>query len=265
MDVVTGGVCLHCQVDGPEGAPWVVFSNSLMTGLHLWDGQVEVLANRFRILRYDARGHGGSTVPSQDCTFDQLIEDLRTLLDHFSIARAAAVGVSMGGVTALGLAGRHPGRVSHAMICDCQPASTPAGASAWEERIGVARAGGMAALVDATIARWFRPETLAENPPALGRVRAMIAGTPLDAFIRAARALQDYDLRSVLGNISCPTTFLVGAQDAALPAAMQAMAASVPGAGFTSIAGCGHLPNIERPAEFNAALLAFLDAPPARS
>lgn len=266
--VTVDGVALRCRLDGPEGAPWLAFSNSLMTDLHLWDAQVEAFGDRFRILRYDTRGHGGSAVPPADCSFDRLVADLAALLDRFAVTRGTLVGVSMGGVTALGAAARHPDRVARVMICDCQPAATPAGAAAWEERIGVARAAGMAALVEPTVGRWFRPEFLRQDPPALGRVRAMIGATPLDGFVRAARALQRYDLRPDLGTLAargCPAAFVVGAADAALPQAVRAMAASCPGSRFMELAEAGHLPNVEQQAGFDAALAALLALPDERS
>ena len=262
--VAVGGLGLRCRVDGQAGAPWLVFSNSLMTDLTLWDAQVHALAGRFRILRYDQRGHGGSAVPPADCTFDALADDLAGLLDHFGVATATVVGVSMGGVTALALAARHPGRVARVAACDCQPASTPAGGAAWDERIAMAQAGGMAALVEPTVARWFRPETIQQDPPALRQVRVGIGATPLNGFIRAARALQHYDLRAALPALRCPAAFIAGAEDGMLPAVMRATADSCPHATFTAIPDAGHLPNVEQPAPFNAALSALLAIPPHR-
>ena len=259
--VRVGGLALHCRVEGPEGAPWLAFSNSLMTDLTLWDAQAAAFASRFRILRYDQRGHGGSAVPPEDCTFDALADDLAALLDHFGAAAATVVGVSMGGVTALALAGRHPGRVARLMACDCQPRSTPANAAAWEERFALARAGGMAALAGPTVARWFRPDFVQRDPPALGRVRAGIAATPLDGFVRAARALQSYDVRDVLPALRCPAAFVVGEHDGVLPAAVRAMAEACPHASFTEVPDAGHLPNAEQPEAFNAALSALLATP----
>lgn len=259
--VAVAGLGLRCRVDGPAGAPWLVFSNSLMTDLTLWDAQVPAFAGRFRILRYDQRGHGGSAVPPADCTFDALAEDLAGLLDHFGVTAATVVGISMGGVTALALAARHPGRVARIAACDCQPASTPAGAAAWDERISMAQAGGMAALVEPTVARWFRPDTIRQDPPALRQVRAGIRATSLDGFVRAARALQEYDLRPALPMLRCPVAFIAGAADGTLPATMRATAGSCAQATFTVIPDAGHLPNVEQPMPFNAALSTLLTAP----
>jgi len=259
--VRVGAVGLRCRVDGPAGAPWLVFSNSLMTDLTLWDHQVAAYAGRFRILRYDQRGHGGSGVPSDGCHFDGLVEDLAAVMAAFDVQAATVVGVSMGGVTALGLAARHPARVSRVGVCDCQAASTPAGAAAWDERIAVAQAGGMDALAGPTLARWFRPETLRAETPDLGRVRAMICGTALPGFVRAARALQNYDYRALPAALRCPAAFIAGSEDGALPQALQGMAAACPGSTHTVIPDAGHLPNIEQPARFNAALDALLASP----
>jgi 3-oxoadipate enol-lactonase len=235
-----------------------VFSNSLMTDLRLWDDQAAAFGDRYRILRYDQRGHGGSFVPPGDCSFDRLADDLAALLEHFDVTAATVAGVSMGGVTTLGLAARYPARIARVAICDCQSASSPAGAAAWDERIAIAQAGGMAALVEPTVTRWFRPQAAQESPEVMDRVRAMVAGTPFDGFVRAARALQNYDFRPFLAALTCPAAFMVGAQDGALPAAMQTMAAACPGADFTIIPDAGHLLNIEQPAAFNAALATLL-------
>ena len=256
---------LWCRVDGAAGAPWLVFSNSLMTDLSLWDDQMAAYVGRFRILRYDQRGHGGSSVPPGSCHFDDLADDLVAVLDAFDVEVATLVGVSMGGVTVLGAAARHPARVARVAVCGCQPASTPASAAAWGERIVVAEAGGMAALVEPTVARWFPPGTAQADPPFLHRVRDMIAGTSLQGFVRATGALQDYDYRSYPAVLGCPTAFIAGAEDGVVPRMMRGMAAACPGSSFTAIEGAGHLPNIEQPARFNAVLDALLAQPPAQA
>ncbi|HWK44425.1 MAG TPA: alpha/beta fold hydrolase [Stellaceae bacterium] len=257
--IAVNGLTFRCRVDGTEGAPWLVFSNSMMTDLTLWDAQVAALGDRFRILRYDQRGHGGTSVSPGDCTFDQLVEDAVALFDVFGIGRAHVVGVSMGAATALRLAARFSDRIQSVVMADGQAATPPTGAQAWAERIDLARREGMAALVEPTIARWFRPAFIASGSPVLDDVRRMIRGTPIDGFARCARALQAYDFRDDLGKLRCPTLLLVGAADGALPATMRDMACSVTGALFVEIDEAGHLPNVEQPERFNAALTAFLN------
>jgi 3-oxoadipate enol-lactonase len=221
---------------------------------------VAAFGDRFRILRYDQRGHGGSAVPSGDCHFDRLVADLAALMHHFGIVQSSVAGVSMGGITAIGLAARHPDLVARVLISDCGPASSPAGAAAWDERIAVVRAGGMAALVEPTIGRWFHPESVDAELPGIARVRNMIRTTPPGGFIRAARALQDYDFSAELAAIACPARLVAGEADAALPEVMRGMTACCQGAVFAPIAGAGHLPNIEQPALFNNELAALLAA-----
>ena len=261
QSIDVAGQRLRIRVEGPDGAPPLVFSNSLLTDLSLWDAQAASFADRYRVVRYDQRGHGGSAVPDADCSFDQLIDDLAGLLARLSLADATVCGVSMGGVTALGLAARYPGLVARVAICDCQPASTEAGATAWDERIAMAQREGMEALAGATASRWLRPQTVRDGGACVRAVLRMVGATPLDGFVRAARALQRYDLRPDLGRLATrgmPAAFVVGAEDAALPQAVRSMADAVPGATLAVIPDCGHLPNLERRAAFDAILSTFL-------
>jgi 3-oxoadipate enol-lactonase len=248
----------RCRVDGPAGAPWLVFSNSLMTDLTLWDDQVAAFGDRYRILRYDQRGHGETGVPTATADFDTLAQDLALLLDAFAIDRAIVAGVSMGAATALRFAALHPDRTRALVLSDGNAATPPGGAAAWNERIAVAAVGGMPALVEPTVGRWFTPASLAANGPAVGRVRAMIRRTPFDGFIRTVAALQDFDFRGDLAGVACPALLIAGAADGALPATMRQMASAMPDARFAEIEAAGHLPNIEQPAAFNRVLAAFL-------
>ena len=147
MKVKANGISFHCRVDGRDGAPWLVFANSLATNLSMWDEQTELLRDHFHILRYDHRGHGETDAPEGAYTFDQLIADAVALFDAFEIKRSHFVGLSMGGMTAIGLAEKHPERLNRVVPCDCGPASTPQSAQQWAERIALARANGMEALV----------------------------------------------------------------------------------------------------------------------
>ena len=260
MKIKANGISFNCQIDGREGAPWVVFSNSLMTNLSMWDEQAKALAGDFRVLRYDQRGHGGTDAPAGAYEFKVLTADVVALLDALHIARAHFIGLSMGGMTAVALAENHPERLSRVIACDCGPASTPQSAQQWAERIELAKDKGMEALVEPTIGRWFVPEFLTTNKPAVDKVRAMIRTTPLNGFVGCAAALSDFDLRPGLGEIKTPIRFLCGDKDAAL-GGTKALNAGVPGSTLIEIANAGHIANIENPQMFTQTLRDFLGTP----
>src|SRR5258706_4089099 len=175
MKVKANGISFHCRVDGRDGAPWLVFSNSLATNLSMWDEQTEALRDHFHILRYDQRGHGGTDAPKGAYNFDELIADAIALFDAFEIKRTHFVGLSMGGMAAVRLAEKHPDRLNRVVPCDCGPASTPQSAQQWAERIAIARANGMEALVQSTIARWFPNEFIAGNKSVTDKTPEMTA------------------------------------------------------------------------------------------
>lgn len=259
MQIRANGVNIHCEVEGAEGAPWVVFSNSLATNLSMWDAQTAALREKFRVLRYDQRGHGGSEAPAGRYTFDLLLADFAALLDAFAIRRAHVVGLSMGGATVLGFAGRHPDRVDRVVACDTGGASTPESARGWEERIVLAQQQGMAALVEPTISRWFPPETVAAAPAHLDRLRTMIRTTPVNGFVGCAAALADHDMRPAAAAIKTPVMFVVGEKDGTTPAAMRRMQAALPGSRYEEMPGAGHISNLDQPERFDRVLLDFLD------
>lgn len=259
MRINANGISINYQIDGREGAPWLAFSNSLMTDLSLWDDQAAELKKSFRLLRYDQRGHGGTQATEGRYSFDLLVADVVGLLDALSIERTHFAGISMGGMTALALAERYPRRVASVIACDCGPASTPASAQQWQERIALASEKGMDALVEPTVGRWFPPEFLATKAPVLDKVRAMIRTTPFAGFAGCAAALSDYDLRPGLSTISNPTLLIVGTKDATVPGIKQINAA-VPGSKLVELDGAGHLSNLEQPAAFTRAIQDFLQA-----
>jgi 3-oxoadipate enol-lactonase len=257
MQIKANSITMNAQIDGPEGAPWLVFSNSLMTNLSMWDDQVAALAPSFRILRYDQRGHGGTQATDESYSFDLLVADVVALLDALSIERAHFAGLSMGGVTALFLAQRHPQRFDRIIACDCAPGSTPASAQQWQERIALASQGGMAALAEPTVTRWFPPEFVATKPAVLDEVRQMIRTTPFAGFRGCAQALSNYDLRPGLSGIDRRTLMMVGTKDATLPGVRQ-IKEVIPGATLVELEGAGHISNLEQPAVFTGAIRDFL-------
>ena len=260
MKVKANGITVNYRIDGPERAPWLVFSNSLATSLAMWDEQAAALQTSFRVLRYDQRGHGETDAPSGRYAFDTLLDDALALMDAHNIDKAHFAGLSMGGATALGLAERRPQRFHSIVVADSPCQSTPQSSQQWEERIAVAQKQGIEALVEPTVGRWFPPETVAANPPYLDKIRAMIRATPVNGFIGCAAALAAHDYASAVGTVKCPTLFIVGEQDGATPIAMAKLQEKLAGSRFVTLPGAGHISNMDRPAEFSRALRAFLSA-----
>jgi 3-oxoadipate enol-lactonase len=258
MHIKANGINIRYQVNGRADAPWLVFSNSLATELSMWDEQAAHLGNRYRVLRYDQRGHGGSEAPEGRYTFDTLIADAVALMDALAIERAHFCGLSMGGATAMGLAQHHPKRLDKVIVCDSPCASSAASAQQWEERIAIAKSQGMAVLADPTIARWFPAETVRANPPHLAKIRQMILTAPVNGFIGCAAALADHDFRSTIDLVTRPVLFLAGEKDGATPAAMRQLQSQLPGSQFVELPGAGHISNLDRPGMFNSAVEDFL-------
>jgi 3-oxoadipate enol-lactonase len=250
------GVRFRCRVDGPEFASWLVFSNSLGTDLSVWDHQVAALSADFRILRYDQRGHGRTSVPEAKPTIAQMGDDLLALMDHFGVSTTTLVGLSMGCPTALRVIERAPDRVVRLVLTDGQAATAPTGAAMWEGRIASARAIGMAATADEILGRWFAPGFA--DTPAGARMRAMIAATPLNGYVAAATALQGYDFTHVLPRIAVPVLLIAGENDGAMPQTMRALASRIGTAAFHEIPGAGHIPNVEQAATYTRLLVEFL-------
>ncbi len=259
MKIKANGITINYQIDGPDNAPYLVFSNSLATSLAMWDEQAAALKDSYRVLRYDQRGHGATDAPAGCYTYDTLLADALGLLDALSIKKAHFAGLSMGGATALGLAERHPDRFDRIIVCDSPFQSTPQSSQQWEERIAVAQKQGIEALVEPTVSRWVPPEILAKNPPYVDKIRAMIRATPVNGFIGCAAALADHDYASAVATVKHPVLFLGGEKDAATTP-MRKLNDRLPGSRFVALADAGHISNMDRPAEFTKAIRDFLNA-----
>ena len=256
-DVAVNGTRLHVESDG--AGPCVVLLNSLATDLSMWEPQIAALTQRFRVLRYDQRGHGGSAAPPAPYSLAMLVEDLFALLTHYRIERAHLVGLSLGGVIAAGAALARPGAVASFAVCDSRVEMPPEFSSAIDERNRLVRDQGIEAIVEPMVGRWFTPASLAAKVPALETVRAMIRRTTPEGFVGCAEALKAARVLDRLAEIRVPGLFLVGDQDAAVPAAvMRDQQRRVANSIYVEINKAGHLSNLEQPAQFNAALLDFL-------
>jgi 3-oxoadipate enol-lactonase len=260
MKIKANGININYQIDGPEGAPWIVLSNSLATTLAMWDQQAADLKAQYRVLRYDQRGHGETDAPAGRYTFEQLIADALGLMDALAIKKAHFGGLSMGGATALGFAQKHPDRLDKVIVCDTPCQSTPTSTQQWEERIVVAQKQGMEALVEPTIGRWFPPAVLEAKPPHVDKVRAMIRTTPVNGFIGCAAALANHDYASAVATVTRPVLFMAGEKDGVTPTAMRKLSAALPGSRYVELPGAGHISNMDQPEGFTWAIADFLKA-----
>ena len=260
MRITANGITFNYEVAGAESAPWLIFSNSLATDLTMWDEQAADLKGSFRVLRYDQRGHGQTEAPGGRYHFDTLIADVIGLMDALGIKRAHWCGVSMGGATGMGLAQRHADRFDRLVICDTPGQASPAVSQQWEERIAIAQKGGMPALLESTIARWFPPETIAANPPHLDKIRKMILGTPVNGFIGCSAALAAHNFRLGMGAVTRPILYMCGEKDGHNAAAMKVLQQELPGSKYVELPGAGHISNMDQPARFTAAVREFLSA-----
>lgn len=258
--IQTAGLRLNVFDEGPRDAPALVLSHSLAANLAMWAPQAQALTRDFRVIRYDTRGHGASEVTSGAYRFAELTGDVIDLLDALAIDRAHFAGLSLGGMTALGLALDYPTRIASICVANCG-AQAPEGASAmWDERVATARSQGMAALVEPTIARWFTTAMLATRPAELEPVRHMIAHTPVAGYAGCCAALKTLAYRERLGDLHLPSLFIAGTHDPAVPlAVMLDMHQRVPGSAYVELPAA-HLSNIECAVAFNAALVEFLRA-----
>ncbi len=253
---------LNYRLEGPEGAPVLILSNSLGTTLEMWDPQVAAFSEHHRLIRYDTRGHGGSPVTPGPYRFADLGHDVLAVLDALGIARAAFCGISMGGHTGLWL-GIHAASRFNA-IAVCNSAALIGTAQGWNDRAAMVREGGQAAmqsLAASAPARWFSADFVQAQPAAVERTQAWIAGISPQGYAACCEALATSDLREDLGRITVPTLLLAGASDPLTTVAdAQTMQRGIAGAQL-AVVPASHLSNLEAPQAFDQAVLRFLSTP----
>lgn len=252
------GVAIHYQIIGaPAGRPVIVFANALGTDFRIWRDVIVRLAGDYAIVTYDKRGHGLSDVGETPYSMEDHVSDLEALLDHLKITGAIICGLSVGGVIAQGLYARRKDLVRALVLCDT--ASKIGDTESWNGRIATVEEGGIAALADGILEKWFTPAFRSPGNAEFSGYRNMLVRSPVAGYIGTCAALRDADYRREPGLVGVPTICVVGDQDGSTPPDLVLqLAKSIPGARYEIIEGAGHLPCVEQPETLVAVMRAFI-------
>lgn len=258
MDFVSAnGINMAYRFDGPEDGPVLMLSNSLMSTHRMWDPQMTAFGAHYRVLRYDTRGHGATETTEGPYSIDLLARDAEALIEVLGVGPVHFLGLSMGGMIAQRLAVNRPNLVRSLSLCDT--ASEMPTLAMWNDRIATANAKGVEGLLPGTIKRWFTPGFIERSPAAVGFVEGMIRDTKAPGYIGCASAVRDMSQTNILKDIHVPTLVLVGAEDpACTPAQAMVLHENIQGSRHVVLEDAAHLANIEKPHEFNDAILSFL-------
>ena len=258
--ITANGVSMNYTLEGPADAPVLTLSHSLAADLTMWDPQMPALAARYRVLRYDTRGHGDTDAPAGPYSLGQLAEDARALLAALGIHRTHWIGLSMGGMIGQTLALSAPNLFASLTLCDTSSRIPAEAKPSWAERIETSERQGMQSLVEPIIGRWFTPPFVIERKDVVDRVRAMIRATTPTGFAGCCHAISALDLTDKIAAIKLPTLIVVGEEDPGTPvAASRVMNEKIAGSELVILKSASHLSNVEQPEAFTRALTTFLD------
>ncbi len=249
---------VHYSDEGPREGPAVVFSNSLGTDLRLWDDLVARMPPSLRVIRYDTRGHGLTDAPEGDYFMGDLVADAARLLEHLGVRECVFVGLSIGGMIAQGLAAERLDLVRAVVLSNTAPKiATP---EIWRERIEMVKRGGIEALADTILARWFSRRFHEERAAELTGWRHMLTRTPRAGYIGCSAAISETDLYESTARLRLPALAIAGSEDGSTPPDLVRETADlIPGARFHLIRGAGHIPCVEAPEEYAGVLMRFLE------
>ena len=259
MNIIVNGINVNYTLEGPASGPVITLSNSLASNLSMWEPQMPILTSRYRVLRYDTRGHGGTEATAGPYSLEDLTEDVRALLQALGITRTHFIGLSMGGMIGQIMALKYPHTLQSLVLCDTMSRVPTEAKPMWDERIHTAETGGMAPLVEPTLARWFTEPFRQQGSPVLDQVRTMIRTTPPRGYTGCCHAIAALNLTDHLKAITLPTLIIVGEDDPATPvAASRVIHEQIKGSELVILKSAAHLSNLEQPEAFNQALTAFL-------
>lgn len=258
MKITTlNSIKVHYSVEGPKDGFPVVFANSLGTDFRVWDALLPHLSDGLRLIRYDKRGHGLSEAPDAPYFMGDLVQDAAALMDHLNVKGALFIGLSIGGIIAQGLAAERPDLVRAMVLSDT--AAKIGNEQIWAERVDAVRKGGISALAEPTLQRWFSKGFHADNQDELAGWRHMLSRTPVEGYIGCSQAIAETDLYDSTARLTLPTLAIVGSEDGSTPPDMVRETADlIAGSQFEIIRRAGHLPCVEQPAEMASLISAFM-------
>lgn len=257
MKIKVNGVEIHYEIEG--SGPWLTMSHSLACNLHMWDPQMPVLTGKFKVLRFDTRGHGLSGAPAGEYTLEQLADDVKGLLDSLGIRQTHWVGLSMGGMIGQAFALKYPGVFQSMVLADTTSRRPPDADKMWGDRVKTAQEKGMGALVESTLARWFTEPYRNTHKDVMQRIGNDIRATPVAGFIGCCHAISKVDYLDRLKEIKCPALVMVGEHDHGTPPeAARVIQQNLPGSELKIIPSAAHISNVEQAQVFNDAMLGFL-------
>jgi 3-oxoadipate enol-lactonase len=250
---------LHSTASGTKEIPVLVLLNSLGATEDMWAPQLPMLESHYRVIRCDTRGHGQSPTPASPYSFDDIVGDVLAVMDAHGVKTASVMGLSMGGMTALGLGLAAPERIDRVICCAARADAPPPFVQSWHDRLAKMDDGGIEAVWNGTVGFWLSEDTRSNHPEREAALREAFLKTTEEGYRGCAHALMGLDYLRQLGDMKVPTLFVAGENDAgAPPETMQAMANACPGSEFTIVPGAKHVINIDRPDDFAVAIMAFL-------
>jgi 3-oxoadipate enol-lactonase len=256
-DIKTDDDCvIHAEVEGPDGAPVLMLSNSLGTTLHMWDEQVAPFTRHFRLLRYDRRGHGKSSVPKGPYSMERLGRDVLAVLDGLGIAKINWCGLSMGGMVGQWLGANASNRVNKLILSNTSCYFPDK--NGWNDRLKLVSEKGVAAFAPANMERWFTKGFREREPQTVARVQEMFAATALEGYLGCGAAVRDMDHRALLSKITAPTLVIAGRHDPATPLEGNEFICQHISGAIIAVLDAAHLANVEQPKAYADTVLGFL-------
>jgi len=250
------GCLLNVSVEGRDGGPTLMLSNSLGTNLNMWEPQMKAFTQEFRVIRYDRRGHGKSGVPPGPYSMERFGRDVLAILDDLNIEKVHWCGLSMGGMVGQWLGANAPERMGKIILSNTScyyPDPTN-----WLNRIKGVKEGGVAGVADTVIAAWLTADFREREPQITQNLKTMMMATPAAGYIACCEALSTLDQRALLPKIKSPTLVIAGRHDMSTPvAAGEFIRSHIPGASMT-ILDAAHISNVEQPHAFTDAVVGFL-------